>query len=86
MKRPGGALFETSLETGKVKEYDTYTCKHCGSVAIVWRHSANAGFFCSHCSGIICKKCASQGDCDPMTEKLERWAAQDPHFQNMKEI
>ena len=90
MRKAAGIILETSLDTGDVKEYDTYQCKHCGKHVIAWKHARTAsdagGHFCSHCAGMICPQCAAQGDCDPLREKLERWAMQELRFQNLKEL
>ena len=86
MRNPSGIIFETNLATGNVKEYDTYHCGHCNRHSILWQHQSSLGFFCSHCAKTICPQCAKKGDCDPLTKKLERWAATNPLFQNIKEI
>ena len=86
MRRPGGILLETNLDTGKVREFDTYCCRHCGKHIILWKHQKSAGHFCSHCSGTICPQCAALGDCDPLRKKLEGWARQQYDFDRVKDI
>jgi hypothetical protein len=70
--RPGGYGVETSPD-GKVKEQDSFTCKHCNRVVFVnaRQHPEDAGGFCSLCSGLICPHCVGKG-CDTFEAKLER--------------
>lgn len=72
--RPQGNL--TISEPGNNREYDTFTCKHCGRITIVRpkQHPEDAGGFCGVCSSLVCKHCAGKG-CDVLEKKLARLEA-----------
>ncbi|WP_257318451.1 hypothetical protein [Shinella pollutisoli] len=73
MRSPGGILICTDV-TGAAREADTFTCAHCNAVVIVkpMTDPAEMGGRCRMCDGLICKRCAARGVCDPFEEKLKR--------------
>jgi hypothetical protein len=70
MLRPQGYL-RTFDGNGRLRENDTFTCKHCQKV-----HEVPAGHqvdydFCRNCMGAICPSCAGNA-CRPFEKGLER--------------
>jgi hypothetical protein len=60
--RPGG-VGEYFSPTGAVREVDTSTCNHCGSITEIpsRREMMNHVEFCRGCGKLVCLKCAGQG-------------------------
>jgi hypothetical protein len=60
--------------TGSVKEADTFTCGHCGTIKHVkiGCDPAELGGHCKVCDSLICGPCVARGRCDPIEKKLER--------------
>jgi len=83
MRKAAGIILETNLATGKVKEYESWMCRHCNRHVIAWKYardtSAAGSHFCTCCGGVICDRCAALGDCDPLEKKIARWHEQE-HF------
>lgn len=75
-----GAGYATITEPGSVKEFDTYTCGHCGNVRPMRGSSAEAtydlGGHCRICDHHLCTPClevASIQGCIPFKKKLEEY-------------
>jgi len=75
MRRAQGVLITTTAN-GKVRECDTFTCRHCNTVIAVEpkMDPADMGGLCGVCSGLICPACVGRG-CDEIQRKLDRWEA-----------
>lgn len=58
---------------GKVREWDTCTCFHCGALFKVTalRSPADAGGFCRQCMELVCGPCADKGACTPFERELD---------------
>jgi len=87
LRKPAGFILETSTETGKVREIQTFMCVHCNRHVILWAHGdrpSDVGGYCSDCHGPICDRCVKSGVCDPLMKKLDRWAEQ--HFRQTQLI
>jgi len=69
----------------KTKEVSSFTCQHCNFVVAVpfGADPANIGGLCKRCMGLICPKCVTLGDCDPIEKKIERWEAQQRFWNNL---
>lgn len=87
MRNPGGYAFITNPSPGKihldggrvefacegVTEYDTFSCRHCGSVRHVRpkERPEDLGGLCKQCMGIICPSCLDEGQCTPLIKRIE---------------
>ena len=74
MLRPGGFTFAFDYD-GNCHEGETFTCAHHGGVVHVkpFQRPEDIGGLCKVCMGLLCPRCAAEGDCDPLEAKLERW-------------
>jgi hypothetical protein len=86
MRKPSGLILETSLDTGKVREIESFMCHHCNRHTILWKgqRPSDIGGFCTICGSLICSSCVGKG-CDPLEKKIQRWADQAYFRAQMKE-
>ena len=86
MRKANGFLFETSLDTGKVREVETCMCGHCNRHVVMWNGQGGTGYWCSHCGKTICDRCAKLGDCSPLEKQLAAALASNLLYRNIKEL
>jgi len=62
-----------------VKEFDTFTCSHCNSIAKMkpFHRPEDTHGFCDKCCKLICPRCLNKAKkngekCDPWEEKMQR--------------
>ncbi|MGH6821947.1 MAG: hypothetical protein ACREC4_00395 [Methylocella sp.] len=74
MRRPGGWLCIST--DGANKEFDTFTCRHCGTIVVVPHKCRpdDLGGLCTVCGGLVCPQCIGKG-CTPMERRLEQMEA-----------
>jgi hypothetical protein len=72
-RRPQGYAVIIDPEFG-TKEWDTFTCAHCGRLEHVMPPPAlPTGGTCALCGHkMICDGCVAKGTCDPLEKQLER--------------
>jgi hypothetical protein len=70
MNRPNGWLQTTDFD-GKVREADTWQCKHCGAHHVVHKGSGRLRAFCIECNALICPGCAGRVPLEQYLENLE---------------
>lgn len=87
MRNAGGYAFIVSPTPDKVRldggraepvcegvtEYDTYSCKHCGSIRHVRprQRPEDIGGLCKQCMGLICPYCVDEGRCTPLEKRIQ---------------